>query len=129
MVFWLQSSLTLDCLAQSETPFCSASRLTRRLREERLDDFFQVGALAFRAVHLLGLVFLDGQHFAKFVMALAADVFVKGHRLVRLLVEGSVSFDKTIFLRAPSRASRSLSKVYRYLPCVRQGNAPNGSGT
>jgi hypothetical protein len=39
-------------------------------------------------VHLLGLVFLDGQHFTKFVMALAADVFVKGHRLVRLLVEG-----------------------------------------
>src|ERR1700693_1871110 len=30
--------------------------------------------LAFRAVHLLGLVFLDGQHFTKFVMALAADV-------------------------------------------------------
>ena len=66
---------------------CSASRLTRRLCEERLDDFFQVGALAFRAVHLLRLVFLDGQHFAKFVMALAADVFVEGHRLVRLLVE------------------------------------------
>jgi hypothetical protein len=64
---------------------CSASRLTRRFREERLDDFFQVGALAFRAVHFLGLVFLDGQHFTKFVMALAADVFVKGHRLVRSL--------------------------------------------
>ena len=82
---------------------CSASRLTRRFREERLDDFFQVGALAFRAVHLLGLVFLDGQHFTKFVMALAADVFVKGHRLVRLLVEGSVSFDKPIFLTAVPR--------------------------
>jgi hypothetical protein len=62
-----------------------ALRLTRRLREERLDDFFQFGALAFRAVHLLRLVFLDGQHFVKFVMALAADVFVKGHR--RLVVE------------------------------------------
>jgi hypothetical protein len=32
----------------------------------------------------------DGQHFAKFVMALAADVFVKGCRLVRLVVQGSV---------------------------------------
>jgi len=59
-----------------------ASRLTRRLCEERLDDFFQVGPLAFRAVYLLRLVFLDGQHFSKFFMALAADVFVKGHRLV-----------------------------------------------
>jgi hypothetical protein len=49
-------------------------------------------------VYLLRLVFLDGQHFAKFFMALAADVFVKGHRLVRLVVEGSVSFDETIFL-------------------------------
>jgi hypothetical protein len=39
-------------------------------------------------------VFLDGQHFAKFFMALAADVFVKGHRLVWLVVEGSVSFDE-----------------------------------
>ena len=65
---------------------------------ERLDDFFQVGALAFRAVYLLRLVFLDGQHFAKFFMALAADVFVKGHRLVWLVIEGSVSFDQTIFL-------------------------------
>jgi hypothetical protein len=43
-------------------------------------------------------VFLDGQHFAKFFMALAADVFVKGHRLVWLVVEGAVSFDETIFL-------------------------------
>jgi hypothetical protein len=69
-----------------------ASRLTRRLREERLNDFIQVGTLAFRAVHLLRLVLLDGQHFAKFVMALTADVFVKGRRLLRLLIEGSVSF-------------------------------------
>ena len=75
-----------------------ASRLTRRLCEERLDDFFQVGPLAFRAVYLLRLVFLDGQRFAKFFMALAADVFVKGHSLVWLVVEGSVSFDQTIFL-------------------------------
>ena len=74
-----------------------ASRLTPRLREERLDDFFQVGALAFRAVHLLRFVFLDGQHFAKFILALAADIFVKGHKFVRLVVEGSVSFDETIF--------------------------------
>ena len=71
-----------------------ASRLTRRLCEERLDDFFQVGPLAFRAVYLLRLVFFDGQHFAKFFMALAADVFVKGHRLVWLVVEGSVRLIK-----------------------------------
>jgi hypothetical protein len=76
-----------------------ASRLARRLREERFDDFFQFGALAFRAVHLLRLVFLDRQNFAKFVMARAADVFVEGHRLVRLVVEGLVSFDETIFLK------------------------------
>ena len=68
-----------------------ASRLALDLCEERLDDFFQVGALAFRAVYLLRLVFLDGQHFAKFFMALAADIFVKGHSLVRLVVEGSVN--------------------------------------
>jgi hypothetical protein len=67
-----------------------ASRFTRGLRKERLDDSFQVGALAFRALQFLRLVFLDGQHFANFFMALAADVFVKGHRLVRLVVEGSV---------------------------------------
>jgi hypothetical protein len=76
-----------------------ASRLTRRLREERLDDFFQFGALAFRAVHLLRLVFLDGQHFTKFVMAVAADVFVKGHIVVRFVVEGLASFDEKIFLK------------------------------
>jgi hypothetical protein len=49
-------------------------------------------------VYLLRLVFLDGQHFAKFFMALAADVFVKGHRWVWLEVEGPVSFDEAIFL-------------------------------
>ena len=36
-------------------------------------------ALAFRALRLLRLVFLDGQHFVKFIVALPADVFVKGH--------------------------------------------------
>jgi hypothetical protein len=50
-------------------------------------------------VHLLRLVFLDRQKFAKFVMARAADVFVEGHRLVRLKVEGLVSFDEIIFLK------------------------------
>jgi hypothetical protein len=54
-------------------------------------------------VDLLRLVFFDGQHFGKFFMALEADVFVKGHRLVRLVVEGSVSLDATIFLKAALR--------------------------
>jgi hypothetical protein len=99
-----------------------ASRLTRRLREERLDDFFQFGALAFRAVHLLRLVFLDGQHFTKFVMALAADVFVKGHIVVRFVVEGLASFDEKIFLKL-SHTSRFLPKVHRYLPSAIVGIA------
>src|SRR5271165_1036255 len=87
-----------------------ASRLTRCLREERLDDFFQVDALAFRAVHLLRLVLLDGQHFVKFVMTRAANVFVKGHRSVRLGVENQVWFLKAIILKP------ILSKVVTRLP-------------
>jgi hypothetical protein len=80
-----------------------ASRLARRFRKERLNDFFQVGALAFWAVHLLRFVFLDGQHFAKFIVTLAADVLVKGHKFVRLEGEGSVSFDEIVFLKTVRR--------------------------
>ncbi len=85
-----------------------ASRLARRLRKERLDDFFQVGALAFRAVHVLRFVLLDGQLFAKFVVTLAADVLVKGHRLVRLGLRVWFRSLKrslqTIFLKAVPRS-------------------------
>ncbi len=75
-----------------------ASRLTRRLREEGLDDFFQVSTLAFRAVHLLRLVLTDGQHFVKFVITLAANIFVEGHRSVQLGVQNPVSFLRAILL-------------------------------
>jgi len=56
-----------------------AARLTRRFREEWLDDLFQVDALAFRALQLLGVAFLNGQDLVKFIMTVATDVFVKGH--------------------------------------------------
>jgi hypothetical protein len=39
----------------------SKPRLTRRFREEWLDNFSQVDALAFRAPWLLRVVFLNGQ--------------------------------------------------------------------
>ena len=58
--------------------------IASRLSEERLDDFFQVAALAFWALQLLRLVFLDGQNFAKSLTAFAANVLVKGHMLDRL---------------------------------------------
>jgi len=45
-------------------------------------------------------VFLDGQHFAKLVIALAADVFVKGHRVVRFVIEG-LGVDEKIFEKCP----------------------------
>jgi hypothetical protein len=61
------------------TPQSIAPRLTRRFRKEWLDDFFQVDALAFWASQLLRVVFLNGQHLVKFIMAVATDVFVKGH--------------------------------------------------
>jgi hypothetical protein len=57
-----------------------APRLACCLREEGRDDLLQIGTLAFRAVDLLRLVLLDGQYFVKFVMTLATDVFVEGHR-------------------------------------------------
>jgi hypothetical protein len=46
-------------------------------------------------------VFLDGQHFAKFIVALAADVFVKRHKFIRLMVGGCVLFDEIVFLTIP----------------------------
>jgi hypothetical protein len=63
-----------------------ASRLSDRLRKERLDDFFQVSALASRARDFPCFVFLDSQHLAKFVIAFAADVFVKRHGLLQVVV-------------------------------------------
>src|SRR5208283_3473482 len=92
------------------------SRLTHRLREERFDDFCQVGALAFRAVHLLRLVLLDGQHFVKFVMTLAANVFVKRHRSVQLGVEYPVRFFRQSSLTNLAKSSPALpvpSRIYR----------------
>src|SRR5271166_3090455 len=91
-----------------------ASRLTHRLREERFDGFFQVGALAFRAVHLLRLVLLDGQHFVKFVMTLAANVFVKRHRSVQLGVENPVRFFRESSLTNLAKSSPALP-----VPCRR----------
>jgi hypothetical protein len=58
----------------------------------------QVGTLAFRAVHLLRLVLLDGQYFVKLVVTLATDVFVEGHRSVLLGVQNPVSFLQAILL-------------------------------
>src|SRR5271165_7234162 len=91
-----------------------ASRLTHRLREERFDGFFQVGALAFRAVHLLRLVLLDGQHFVKFVMTLAANVFVKRHRSVQLGVENPVRFFRESSFTNLAKSSPALP-----VPCRR----------
>jgi hypothetical protein len=59
--------------------FLEAARLTRRLREKWLDDFIHVRAFALWTADLLGVVLLDGQHFAKFLVALATEVFVKRH--------------------------------------------------
>jgi hypothetical protein len=55
------------------------SCFTRRLSEERLDNFFYISAPAFRAFRLLSVVFLNGQHFTKLLITFAADVFVKWH--------------------------------------------------
>jgi hypothetical protein len=60
------------------------SRLARRFRKKRLDDFLQIGTLALRAARLFRLMFLDGQNFAKSLMAFAANVLVKRHMLDRL---------------------------------------------
>ena len=88
--------------------------LARRPGEERFDDLFQIRALAFRAVQFLRVVLLEGQHFAKFLVAFAAEVFVERHRFRGLLMVCSV--EGTRPLHAP-RASLALPKVHRPLPC------------
>ena len=70
-------------------------------------------------------MFLDGQHFAKFVVTLAADVFVEGHRVVRFAVEGLVSFDEEIFLETlpyfplPAKGSPSICAAQLWALFVR----------
>ena len=63
-----------------------AARLTRRFREEWLDNFFQVDALAFRAPWLLRVVFLDGQiaqEFRRPYGSSAANATREGYRICR----------------------------------------------
>ena len=55
------------------------ARFTRGFSEERFDDFLDIRALAFGALWLLRVVFLNGPHLAKFLVALTANVFVEGH--------------------------------------------------
>jgi hypothetical protein len=56
------------------------TRFTRGFREERFDDFLDICALALGALWFRSVVFLNGQHFAKFLVAIAANVFVEGHK-------------------------------------------------
>jgi hypothetical protein len=80
-------ALILPCgtaTAAASTLRLITSRLARRFREKRLDNFFQIGTLALRAARLFRLVLLDGQNFAKSLAAFAANVLVKWHMLVRL---------------------------------------------
>lgn len=55
------------------------TRFTRGFSEERFDDSLDIRALALGALWLLRVVFLNGAHFAKFLVALTANVFVEGH--------------------------------------------------
>ena len=51
----------------------------RGLGEEWLDDLLDIGALTLWTLRLLRFVFLNGQYFAKFFVAVTANVFVEGH--------------------------------------------------
>jgi hypothetical protein len=57
----------------------SRPALFRRDRDKWFNDFFQVLAMALRTTHFLRVVFFDGQYLTKFLVALAANVFVEWH--------------------------------------------------
>jgi hypothetical protein len=70
----------------------------------------------------------DGEHFAKFIVTLAADVLVKGHKFVRFVVEGSVSFDENCLPKGRPALPASLLKVASLFPLCNAGNSISESG-